>query len=752
MVSKITIKIVITFFIVIFMIPCGAVIPPAQSITGGSGIVYSVNKNGTITFPGSNEYMKIAADWLAQKLNKGDEYHWHVIRQRNNSEIFGEIEIYTMPKDNQIPYKKTDKRYHEAYIIYVGKKIRLYAGGSAGALYGVQRLFEMIQNGSLMQSSTIIDYPDYKWRGVYTSFSTTTCGDPYWLKAKQKKDWQLCVQTLIDNWRLLRINCLFIQSPIFYRLNGNDIQLLDDLFNYARKNNIEPVPVLASKLWDIPIDRIKQDAIEGVFHKDVKFKAESGSLVPLKNNTTDSASYTWAIKHNLFLPDWHIESDTENTKREHIYIDQSANNDPWKNPVFLENAAGKIHLAVQPGQYYEFMLSIRSRKYHGARIFITAIELDNNGDALKGLHRYSSQLFTTADWRMRWIPIFTSKNTHAISLQISAKNISDETMHIEVANPTLIPMKNQLINVLVNNETAPIIKSNDDSKQYIRGKDYEIRQVLIKEWSGTYFKNIKKTEIILLPTSKIQNGQIINISFDTLPLEYRAIPVSKYSTASRYTYKEYHRIFNRLKWLSPKFIHVALDEHAGGLSRDSRSKNLDLCNRDLFVGYINTLDSLLRDHANIKLPQGGSIGGVGLTDTKLIIWDDMLNPWHNGSNTTYQVPYGGVSGTTNLKSKADCTKNTRLHKTVLLASWWYRSKDNRGVVKKTPSFYGHLGYQYFMSTWYQRGGISNWLKTVKPSDTLGFIATTWSKKEQGVPIMACMAWNRKTYKKCLLHI
>ncbi len=738
-----------TLFIIIFLLLAQNVLamPSAKKIIIGSNAVYKFKNNGVITFPGSVKGIKYAADWLAKKISKKNSSRWHVFERSNYSPDLGNIEIYTISEDSRIPYKNTDKRFGESYIIRVSlDRIKLYVGGSAGALYAAQRLLEMMKDGSLTKSSIIIDYPDYKWRGVYINPKLTICNDPYRLKEKQKKSWLQCMENLIDKWRLLRINSIYIQSPIFYRLTNEDIQLLGNLFNYARRNNIEPVPVLASKLWDIPSGNLKVDAVEGVFHKNVKFRAIAGKLIPVNN---DNLSYTWAIKKSLFYTNWKNINSSKNKLKKHISINQEVNTEPWKNPVFIKNSAGEVKLKVQPGQYYELMLSIRTNKNNNARILVTATDYNEKGDILSNIHRYSVKLLARHNWQKRWIPIFTSQKTHKITIQVSAKNISKETAHIEVANPVFLPMNNQLINVLVNNETAPIVKSMDESKQYIRGKDYEIRQASIKEWRQIDYKNIKKTEIKLLPGSNIHNGQLVNIGFDTLPLEYRAIPISKYSAASRYTYKEYQRIFKRLKWLSPKFIHISMDEHKGGLNRDSRSKKLGLCNRDLYISYINTLDNLLHKQGEITLPQGSLIKGVGLADAKLIMWDDMLNPWHNGNNDTYQIPVGGITGTTGLQNTTGCGKNIKLQHDVLLADWWYKGNDKRGVVKNSPAFYRKLGYQYFISTWYQKEGISNWTKSVKPSDTEGFIATTWNNRIQGVSAMACVAWNRSAHSSCL---
>jgi len=748
--SRISCNYLLPFFIVtIFLCQNVFAMPPVQLIKSGSGEAYSIQKHGVITFPQSAKNLKVAADWLRDKLNELNGYHWSVNATKSAAQPNGDIEIDKLMNSHDIPYSNTDKRYFESYVIKVGKLIKLSVGGRAGSLYGVQTLFRMISHNQLIESSKIIDYPDYKWRGVYITLNNTTCGDPYTLKGQKKEKWLVCFKSLIDSWRLLRINSLYIQTPVFFRLDGNDIKLFDDVFTYARLNNVEPIPVLASKLWGIPLDFLRKDAIEGIYHKDVKFKVEAGYLVPQNNSITSHIAYDWEIKHNLLSPDWHTINKADNERETVITIKQEVNNEPWKNPVFVKDKAGNTRLSVQPGQYYELMISARSDKNNAARILVTATGYNKNGDALSNIHQFSAAVFAKQNWSKRWIPVFASKKAHSISIRVVARNISSKAVSVELRKPVLIPMENKFVNVLDNNETTLLIKSSNGKQQYTNGKDYSFSHEAIREWRETDFKNIKKTVIKILPGSRIHNGQIVNVSFDSLPLEYRAIPMSKYSAASDYTYKEYQRVFKRLKSLSPKFIHISMDEHAGGLNRDSRSKKLRLCNRDLYIHYINTLDDILHKKGNVTLPQGGRINGVGLSDTKLIMWDDMLNPWHNGNNLTYQLPFGGVTGATALNANRDCDNNITLNHDVLLADWWYKGNDKRGVVKNSPSFYSGLGYQYFVSTWYQPKGIKNWLKRVSPSKTEGFIATTWNRQLQGVPDMACMAWNRLAYKKCL---
>jgi hypothetical protein len=139
--------------------------------------------------------------------------------------------------------------------------------------------------------------------------------------------------------------------------------------------------------------------------------------------------------------------------------------------------------------------------------------------------------------------------------------------------------------------------------------------------------------------------------------------------------------------------------------------------------------------------------GVGATDTRLIIWDDMINPWHNGGDPFYQIPSGGLLGDTPLVANDPGART--LNHTIVLSSWWYRDDDKRGKVQNSPRYFQKAGYRFFASTWYQKAGMLRWLETVKPEQTEGLIANTWDKNTDGVAAIACAGWNRRVYKACV---
>ena len=75
-------------------------------------------------------------------------------------------------------------------------------------------------------------------------------------------------------------------------------------------------------------------------------------------------------------------------------------------------------------------------------------------------------------------------------------------------------------------------------------------------------------------------------------------------------------------------LHLNHDE-IRGMARDSRSLRLGLSNAELLARDINALQRSVTKH----------MGENG----RVILWDDMVNPDHNGNQTSYQWWEGGTS-------------------------------------------------------------------------------------------------------------
>ncbi len=671
------------------------------------------------------------------------------------------IQLLSLGSDPRIPYGVDDIRYRESYIIKVTEtEIKIYAGGKAGAMYAVNTLMKLVRNKKKLDAAVMVDYPDYRWRGIVIRPRNTPCRDPLKLSDKEKEAWLECMKSEISGMANMRLNFLGLLSPIFNRMSDGDVGLLKKLFVYARKNNLEPVPIIDTKLWGVPPEKLNLDAIEGVYHEKQPFKVHNGYVVADKKMSMGAVRWEAGHRHGRSWKDqskqgarWSVKRNGNNENGfTRFAISLCCQNKPWTQSLLLKDPLGGGRIRVQPNSYYELGIRVKAGSNEGGRLFVGVSQYNRFGLRIEDMNRYPVKLVARrSEYIKRWVPVFTSENTHSLLIRLAPGLTPGQRgrLELEVGDIELRPMNVELINVLDNEETSPTIVSEDGKTTFERGVDFSIVSSPVREWRKYAFEDIVRLRIKVNPESKLKEGDKVRVSYDTLPLEYRAIPMSKYSAVSKYTYGEFSRLFRQLARLAPRFVMTSFTEHYGGLNRDSRSRRLGLSNRNLLIGYINSLERLLRHDGPIKTLGGHQFEGAGMDSATLLVWDDMLNPWHNGKGFLYQTGFGGLKGATGILPGGEA--EMALSKTVWLASWWYKDEDEKGVVKNTPRFYEKKGFDYFVSSWHQKGGIENWLKVADPEKTQGFLATTWDGKTGGVKMASCAGWNRKNHSSCLVR-
>lgn len=723
-------------------------LPPIQHYQKSDKTPFVLKAKGQITYPYEDGWLKESAILLGEQLSKRG-LKWSVDTKPTEDGAVTSIHLLPLENSKKIPYNVNDRRFNETYRIEVGSDLKIFASGKAGAVYAVQRLLDLLLEENQLNSGIIIDYPDYRWRGAIISLKHTPCGDPVKFKNSDTSDWLECMDLELEKLAAMRFNLLGLRSRIFHRLNDGDMALLSQLFKLARSYNLEPMPHVGSKLWDIPKESLNVNAIEGIYHKNVSFRVQNNQLVSQEphDNLIANGDFElkksgfWHFSNKPWAPAWQLTSESDATGKPNRFltIRLPVDNKPWQSraaPLFRNNSQ---LIPVAPGEYYELGISTRSQAERKTIIRIHVEQYDRNQKMIKGLTHYFSKLGARKMWQHHWIPIFIAKNAHYASIRLVPKNRSAAEGTLDVDNVELHLMRNTLVNVLNNKETSPVLVSEDGTMAYTHGKDYHLSLSKIQEWYDKRFRELENGIIRIPPNSRIEDGQNIRINFDTLPLEYSSIPRSKYSPASGYTYEEYKRIFNSLKNLSPLFIHICMDEHLGGLNRDSRSQRLGWSNRKLFFSYLNALNNLLQKEGEIEFPGSHRSKGLGAANTNLVVWDDMLNPRHNGGENLFQIPFGGPEGDTSLiQGRND---DPALSPKLFLSSWWYSGNDKKGVIKFTPNQYSKMGYRYFVSPWYEKSAIYKWAESANPRLAEGLLATTWDGRTQGLALTACVGWN-----------
>jgi hypothetical protein len=291
----------------------------------------------------------------------------------------------------------------------------------------------------------------------------------------------------------------------------------------------------------------------------------------------------------------------------------------------------------------------------------------------------------------------------------SAEGIWVKDAEFKFYNDIAKPVNNlklPLKNILRNKETDIIITSIDGKTVYEEDRDYEI----INGITAYPFEKTNKSYIIKrIKSGRLKNSQNILVSYDYVERKCDfanwSIP---YCPSSEITYKIMDTaIDNVIAHLQPSQISIGHDE-VRGLNRDSRCLKRDMTNAELLSEDINKLYDIINKYDN---------------SIEILMWADMLNPWHNGGKEDYQVQFGGKPGKTDIA--ADYIPND-----IILLLWWL-NKDN---IKYAPAFFSHKGYHYWAEG-------NKWLKAEpKPK---GILITTWdgfNKAGKKLNAMAEILW------------
>lgn len=240
-----------------------------------------ISNNWRITVDKYNDGSLFSARYLSQKLS--DEFGIKLSIEKSAFINAGKRIILGTIQDNLI--KEILKREKidiselvsdEGYILEVFERyIIIVATSSRGVFYGVQTFLQLVKVKDikmLISAAKIIDNPKTKNRGVHF------CGANL---AKMKE--------YLDQMARLKLNFAIIETWSHFNINeGNNRQLLEEIFAYARERYIEPIPQLVSFSYAGPILSIDPYAAEGIWIQDEHFKFVS-----------DEAMATNPTKHSL---------------------------------------------------------------------------------------------------------------------------------------------------------------------------------------------------------------------------------------------------------------------------------------------------------------------------------------------------------------------------------------------------------------------------------------------------------------------
>lgn len=283
------------------------------------------------------------------------------------------------------------------------------------------------------------------------------------------------------------------------------------------------------------------------------------------------------------------------------------------------------------------------------------------------------------------------------------------------------PSKHSLVNVIRGGDSDITVKSLDGSKTYREGSDYRITD---GDMAYPYPLSARSSTVNRIASGRIKDHEKVLVSYDYV--ECKSVTWAPWSIpycpSSDLTYKAiFHAVDNVVNALNPRFINIGHDE-VRGMNRDSRCIDRGMTNAELFADDINKIYDYVKS------------ADSGIT---ILMWDDMINPWHNGNNESYQIEFGGPAGSTG--AAVDL-----IPKDVVLMVWWYDAADWLSVMRNGPRYFESKGFTYLGAAYKDRKNIEDWEKIVKGrSKCAGLITTTWDgwdKNTEGIRYTAEKSW------------
>ncbi|MBI5727994.1 MAG: family 20 glycosylhydrolase [Ignavibacteriales bacterium] len=273
-----------------------------------------------------------------------------------------------------------------------------------------------------------------------------------------------------------------------------------------------------------------------------------------------------------------------------------------------------------------------------------------------------------------------------------------------------------LKNVLVTETSKIIVKSTDKKNIYREWKDYE---VIPFELRYPYRKDAPALVLKRMPGGNIENQQTVIVSYNYGPEE------REWSTYCPSENKTYEIMFSVLETVieifKPRYINIAHDE-IFGMNADSRCRQRKLNNADLLAEDINRLYAYIKD-------KDSSI--------QVMMWDDMLDPWHLGGLDGMQVLYGGIKGQT-------APAIDKIAKDIIILLWWYEDNDRIGKMEHGPGYFSNKGFRYCVCPWDSKSNIDQWCSILQQSPgCLGMMGTAWrgwTKDRGSIEYCARRAW------------
>ena len=604
--------------------------------------------------------------------------------------------------------------------VFADNLIVISATNSTGLFYGVQTLKQLLSaSGGVVRvaGASIRDWPDQPWRGI--CLFGWPLGAPDGVNE---------AKLAIDLFASLKINraefsydSLWWMDRDDYGLGRSNRSLFQELFAYCRERHIEPYPAMNGLSTAGNILSRDPHCAEGAAIADEPFRfsndvavAETPSIVALQNTgfeadvNSDGVPDGWLFYTDVYNPlnYWQRDATVAHSGGYSVRVERST---PGSSNPLIQS------LNAQPSSVYRLAFyGMRAAgtvgEYHAA---VRAVEYTSNSEYIV---EHFIPVTSVDSWGREEMSIRTQPNCGILLVTASFWNNSG-TMWVD--DVELERMNGRLVNVVRTTNSNIKVTNRAKTTNYVEGVDYE---VIDGYMAYPYEATHAPTQIRRLAGGGITNGQRVLVSYDTV-LNFNQIWWKAPACLSEP--RTWELVFDGMddviSSLSPKYFSVMLDE-LYGMNRDSRCASRGMSNSVLLADAVNRL----RNHIHEVSPS-----------TRMLIWDDMISPYHNGAHDYFQVVHSGPWGETGPALNL-------ISNDVIPLVWWDDPADNSlGKMQNSPALMKSLGLEYIVSPWYNFKNIRDWADLLRANESgLGMLDTTWepSIRDRGVEPSADYSW------------
>jgi len=679
----------------------------------------------------------------------------------------------------KLPYKKKDVRYGEGYILKADKKATgasvIIAGrGPAGIYYGVKTFISLIGRKGRINALEIVDFPDMRWRGAHLV--------PRTLLTNKGKLSSNCLNSKLTDEILRKVeklasykmNVIVFDSILFHGLNkGDNRKEIERLFRECRRRFITPIPVIKSRTnrynYKSSINNcrplfqpMEQEGVwirnePFVFDSSNKAKPVNSQLFAIKNGSfetiTKGAVAFWNLSGGWRRIDRRYPAGKEAAVREGAFavkLKPSGKMGTRFETLVPHDGSGQS-LRVVANSYYELTFWARAQVKSQSPLFLSVYQLDRRGRKIQQGATFPHVFKLNPKWGNFHRVLFTHPECKRLKLEFKVQPRRQPGGEIFFDDVRLVRMNGLFLNVLRGPLREFKVVSPDMHKVYREKIDYVFEPGPFA-FGPPFLPQLMQGKLYRTKNSAIPVKGKVLISYDCTILNPKGEQARR-CLSHPGVFKQYRRLLEDITVLNPKYIHIDMDEYRGGLNRDSLCLKRGVSNAALIADFVNGLNKILHTSGQIEVLDGVLLEGLGRPDVRLIMWDDMVNYWHNGGGQKkhyFNVSYGGLQGSgylalpeTPLPQDKINRKGQKSHmpisKDVIMGSWWYHT-DKHGKIKNTPRFYETRGIDYYVSPWYRMENVKDWAVAVEKSNALGMIGVAWGGKANGLRFIADYAW------------